>query len=80
MLFWPEISALGVFFNFDNERMRVRDIKPDCQLKVLTVSYQCNTSLSLDINYSSHIPSNHILEMQGPNPCISMIAEHRFIK
>ena len=21
MLFWPEISALGVFFNFDNERM-----------------------------------------------------------
>ena len=22
MLFWPEISALGVFFNFDNERMR----------------------------------------------------------
>ena len=20
--FWPEISALGVFFNFDNERMR----------------------------------------------------------
>ena len=22
MLFWPEISALGVFFYFDNERMR----------------------------------------------------------
>ena len=22
MLFWPEISALGVFFNFDNERIR----------------------------------------------------------
>ena len=22
MLFWPEISALGVFLNFDNERMR----------------------------------------------------------
>ena len=22
VLFWPEISALGVFFNFDNERMR----------------------------------------------------------
>ena len=22
MLFWPEISALGVFFNFDNGRMR----------------------------------------------------------
>ena len=21
MLFWPEISALGVFFNFDNKRM-----------------------------------------------------------
>ena len=21
VLFWPEISALGVFFNFDNERM-----------------------------------------------------------
>ena len=21
-LFWQEISALGVFFNFDNERMR----------------------------------------------------------
>ena len=23
LLFWPEISALGVFFNFDNERMGV---------------------------------------------------------
>ena len=23
MLFWPEISALGVFFNFDNERMHL---------------------------------------------------------
>ena len=22
VLFWPEISALGVFLNFDNERMR----------------------------------------------------------
>ena len=22
VLFWQEISALGVFFNFDNERMR----------------------------------------------------------
>ena len=22
VLFWPKISALGVFFNFDNERMR----------------------------------------------------------
>ena len=22
VLFWPEISALGVFFNFGNERMR----------------------------------------------------------
>ena len=22
MLFWPEIRALGVFFSFDNERMR----------------------------------------------------------
>ena len=22
VLFWPEISALGVLFNFDNERMR----------------------------------------------------------
>ena len=22
VLFWPEISALGVFFNFDNECMR----------------------------------------------------------
>ena len=22
VLFWPEISGLGVFFNFDNERMR----------------------------------------------------------
>ena len=22
VLFWPEISALGVFFNFDNERIR----------------------------------------------------------
>ena len=22
VLFWPEIRALGVFFNFDNERMR----------------------------------------------------------
>ena len=22
VLFWSEISALGVFFNFDNERMR----------------------------------------------------------
>ena len=22
VLFWREISALGVFFNFDNERMR----------------------------------------------------------
>ena len=22
VLFWPEISALGVSFNFDNERMR----------------------------------------------------------
>ena len=22
VLFWPEISALGVFFNFDNDRMR----------------------------------------------------------
>ena len=22
VLFWPEISALGVFFNFDNERRR----------------------------------------------------------
>ena len=22
LLFWPEISALGVFFNFDKERMR----------------------------------------------------------
>ena len=23
VLFWPEISALGVFLNFDNERMRL---------------------------------------------------------
>ena len=22
VLYWPEISALGVFLNFDNERMR----------------------------------------------------------
>ena len=23
VLFWPEISAIGVFLNFDNERMRI---------------------------------------------------------
>ena len=24
VLFWPEISTLGVYFNFDNKRMRPR--------------------------------------------------------
>ena len=25
VLFWPEISAYGVFINFDNERMRIAE-------------------------------------------------------
>ena len=25
MLFWPEISACGVFINFNNERMRMAE-------------------------------------------------------
>ena len=35
VLFWPEISALGVFFNFDNERMRPLNTQVQLQKKTL---------------------------------------------
>ena len=39
MLFWPEISALGVFFNFDNKRMHPPKYLSDPPGSVTSITY-----------------------------------------
>ena len=41
VLFWPEISALGVFLNFDNERMRPPKYAPPPGILDAFIFYNC---------------------------------------
>ena len=50
VLFWPEISALGVFFNVNNERMRplitqVPQFMPEGRSNVLPLTASCLSPL-----------------------------------
>ena len=81
MLFWPEISALGVFFNFDNKRMRPPKYPsappppPPPGAWLISEHVMCSDATSGDLDKFSLINSEKPLHVQTPRKTAKIVTE-----